>query len=174
MVRIACLFLVLPVLASALNSTHCKACLELVKYRLLEDELDIEDCLQLSPQKAELLDWVLVTHLLYCHRNIDTGLVATVVSRLPGLYLNETETAFLHLPIGNCSLEQKLSVNTEDRAEYQAIIESAKEYDYKPPRIRGWAIIISGVLACFGLCNWGIRHSAKWVRRLEGRERKTL
>lgn len=174
MVRIAFLLLVLPLLASSLNSTHCKACLELVKYRLLEDELDIEDCLQLSPQKAELLDSVLVTHLLYCHRNIDTALVATVVSRLPGLYLNETETTFLHLPIGNCSLKQRFTVSTEDRAEYQAIIESAKEYDYKPPRIRGWTIIISGVLACICLCNWAMRHSARWIRRLEGRERKTL
>lgn len=174
MVRIAFLLLVLSVLASSLNSTQCKACLELVKYRLLEDELDIEDCLQLSPQKTELLDWILVTHLLYCHRNIHTTLVATVISRLPGLFLNETETAFLHLPIGNCSLEHRLAVIAEDRAEYQGIIESAKEYDYKPPRIRGWTIIISGVLACVCLCNWAIRHSARWVQRLEGRERKTL
>ena len=157
----------LPLLALSLNSTLSKACLELVKYRLLEDELDIEDCLQVSPRKEELLDTILVSHLLYCHRNITLSQVETVISRLPGLFLNHTEAEFLHIPIGNCSLEPKYTISSEDRAEYHSIIESAKEYDYKPPRIRGWTIIISSVLVCICLA---LKQGQRWVRR----ERKKL
>ena len=167
----ALLLSLLPLLALALNSTQSKACLELVKYRLLEDELDLEDCLQQSPHKEELLDSILVTHLLHCHRNIDTSLTTTVLSRLPGLYLNRTEAEFLHIPIGNCSLEPELRISSEDRVEYRAVLDSAKEYDSKPPRIRGWMIILSGVLLCCYLGKHTISLGRKWV---EGKERKAL
>lgn len=164
------LLALLPLFALSLNSTVCKACLELVKYRLLEDELDLEDCLQQSPRKEALLDSLLVTHLLHCHRSIDSSLVTTVISRLPGLYLNQSEVQFLHIPIGNCFLEPIHNITSEDRAEYHSVLASAKEFDYKPARIRGWAIIGSSVLVC---CYLGKCTLSRWGKWTEGR-RKAL
>ena len=159
------------VLSSTLNSTRSKACLELVKYRLTEDELDIEDCLQLQTHKEALLDYILVTHLLHCSQFISQELVEAVVTRLPGLYLTPLESEFLHLPILNCSLPVQVNVTSEDRKEYEEILSSAKDYDSQPFNYQGWSLII-GMGIC--VCGGGLICIRRLHGSLPGLDRKTV
>ena len=151
------LLLFLPLLASSPSPPaplRSQACLDLLSYRLLEDELDIEAWLQWTTfPRDQLFDRLVTSLLLYCHDHVSDEFAQRVVAMNGTLSLTEPEEAFLHTSVGNWTSEEDLAVTEDERRQYRAIVAAGKAYRAGAPSKVGREVFAVVVLAllCTGL-----------------------